>query len=150
MCLTTEPFCDLEHFHVFTQHATNQHHKVALDGRRRNVLGDVRRVELSRWRRTLRSRLDRYDVNHATVVIAPDVSNPSCLVDVVPHKLETRTTIDPLLNWGPVFLTDVCDQPKYGSVTERYIQVIKSSVLYMYVTLRMYISKYWDMLLNIL
>ena len=62
------------------------------------------------------------------MVIAPDVSNPSCLVDVVPHKLETCTIIDPILKWGPVFLTDVCDQPKYSSVTERYIQVIESSV----------------------
>ncbi len=38
-----------------------------------------------------------------------------CLVDVVFFL----STFDSLLNWGPVFLTDVHDQPKYSSVTER-------------------------------
>ncbi len=64
ICLTTEPFCDLNTWRCSHNHTTNQHHKVALDGRhirlvwevlRRIVLGDVRKIELmSLWRRTLR------------------------------------------------------------------------------------------------
>ncbi len=79
-------------------------------------------IKLRQWRRTLCSRLNCYEaehINHLAVVIAPNV--PSCLVDVVTYKLEQVTIIDPLLEWGP---TDLCDQPEYRSVTERYIQVI--------------------------
>ena len=45
-----------------------------------------------------------------TVMIAPNVSNPTLFIHIVPYKLEGGTIINPFLDGDPVLLIDGGDQ----------------------------------------